>query len=74
MVKNIEFRKVKCTLQTKLMSDIKKINGSNNFLIPAGKSRNIYTTQKDDYSKYVRDNVTKTYKRSTANRVKKYQL
>ena len=26
--------------------------------------------QKDDYNKYVRDNVTKTYKRSTANRVK----
>ena len=26
--------------------------------------------QKDDYNKYVRHNVTKTYKRSTANRVK----
>ena len=26
--------------------------------------------QKDDYNKYVRDNVTKTYKRSTPNRVK----
>ena len=26
--------------------------------------------QKDDYNKHVRDNVTKTYKRSTANRVK----
>ena len=26
----------------------------------------IYIVQKDDYNKYVRDNVTKTYKRSTA--------
>ena len=26
--------------------------------------------QKDDYNTYVRDNVSKTYKRSTANRVK----
>ena len=26
--------------------------------------------QKDDYSKYARNNVTKTYKRSTENRVK----
>ena len=25
--------------------------------------------QKDDYNKYVRDNVIKTYKRTTANRV-----
>ena len=26
--------------------------------------------QKDDYNKYVRDNLAKTYKRSTVNRVK----
>ena len=42
MIKNIEFRKIKCTFQTKLMSNIKKINESNEFLIPADKSRNIY--------------------------------
>ena len=52
------------------MSDRKKINESNELLIHADKSRNIYIIQKDDYNKYVRDNVTKTYKRSTANRVK----
>ena len=57
----------KCTFQTKLMSGIKKINESNEFLIPAGKWRNIYIMHKDDYSKYVRDSVTKTYKRSTTN-------
>ena len=59
------------------MSDIKKINESNELLIPADKSRNIYIyiyiyiyiMQKDDYNKYVRDNVIKTYKRTTANRV-----
>ena len=41
MIKNIEFRKVKCTFQKKLMSDIKMINESNGLLIPADKSRNI---------------------------------
>ena len=62
------------------MSDIKKINDSNELLIPADKSRNIYIyiyiyiMQKDNYNKYVRDNVTKTYKRSTANKSYKYQL
>ena len=38
MIKNIEFRKVKCTFQKKLMSDIKKINESNDLLITADKS------------------------------------
>ena len=70
MIKNIEFRKIKCTFQTKLMPEIKKINESNELLIPANKSRNVYIIQKDDYNKYVRDSVTKTFKRSTANRVK----
>ena len=69
MMKNIEFRNIKCTFQTKLMSDIKKINESNKLLIPADKSRNIYIMQKNDYNKYVSDNVTKTYKRTTTNRV-----
>ena len=40
--KYIEFRKIKFTFQTKLMSDIKKINVSKELLIPADKSRNIY--------------------------------
>ena len=47
------------------MSDIKKINESNNLLIPFDKSRNIYIIQRDDYNKYVRENVTKIYERST---------
>ena len=70
MIKNIEFRKNVCTFQTKLTWDIKKINESNELLIPADKSRNIYIMQKDDYNKYIKDNVTKTCKRSTADRLK----
>ena len=35
IVKNVEFRKIKCTFKTKSMSDIKKINESNELLIPA---------------------------------------
>ena len=61
MIKNIEFRNINCTFQTKLISEIKKRNESNDLSIP-----DIYIMQKDDYNKYVRDNVTKTYKRSTA--------
>ena len=42
MIKNIEFRNINCTFQTKLISEIKKRNESNDLSIPADKSRNIY--------------------------------
>ena len=71
MIKNIEFRKIKCTFQNKLMLNIKGIKKSNELLIPADKLRNIYIVQDDDYKEYIRDNATKIYKNSTANRVKK---
>ena len=71
MIKNIEFRKIKCTFQTKLMLNIKGIKKSNELLIPADKLRNIYIVQDDDYKEYIRDNATKIYKNSTSNRVKK---
>ena len=64
----------KYTFQTELMFDIKKdINESNNLLISVDKSRNTYIMQKDVYNKYVRENITKIYKRSTAKSLK-YQL
>ena len=34
-------------------------------------SRNIYQIDKGDYNKFLRENVANTYKRSTANQVKK---
>ena len=54
-----------------LNEDIKRINSTDKVLIPADKSRNIYQIDKNDYNKFLRANVTKTYKRSTANQVKK---
>ena len=69
MIKDIVFRKIKCAFQTKLMSDIKNIHESNELLIPAGKSKNLYIIHKDNYNRYVRDNATKISKRSTTNRV-----
>ena len=41
--KKTEFRKIKCSFQTKLMSDTKTINASNEIIITVGdKSINIY--------------------------------
>ena len=56
-----------------LNEDIKRINNTNKVLIPANKYRNIYQIDKGDYNKFLRENVTKTYKRSTANQVKKIE-
>ena len=46
MIKNFEFKKVKCTFQTKLMSAKEKINENNNLLIPVDKSKYIYHSEK----------------------------
>lgn len=52
------------------MLDINKINESNNLLITADKSRNIYAMQKNNHNEYVTEKVTKTYKRPIGTRVK----
>ena len=38
-------------------------------LVKADKSRNIYQLDKDDYKKYLRENITRTYKKSTKKRL-----
>ena len=65
LVKNIEFSNVINNFQKNLNDDIKRINTSKNVLAKADKSRNIYQLDKDDYKKYLRENITKTYKKPT---------
>ena len=62
MIKNIKFRKVKNEFQTKLSKDIKKIKNSKKLFINADKSRNTYEMNKEEYEKYLLENVTKIYK------------
>ena len=69
-IKNTEFRNVKNKFQSMLNEYIKRINSTDRVLIPAEKSRNIYQIDKSDYNKFLRQNVTKRYKGSTANQVK----
>ena len=40
-----------------LNGDIKRINTSKKVLVKADKSRNIYQLDKDDYKKYLRENI-----------------
>ena len=55
------------------MEDVKTIKSTKELLINADKSSNIYKMDKDTYKKYLRENVTKTYKKSNRNKVNKNQ-
>ena len=69
MVKNIQFRKINSNFQQKLKKDIKDVKSINKLLLPPDKSRNIYKLGNDQYRKLLRENVTKTYKKSNFSKV-----
>ena len=50
--------------QEQLKSDIKQIK-NNKIFVSADKSRNTYMLQQEEYLKLSKENVTKTYKKST---------
>ena len=69
MIENIQFRPVRNNFLAKLKNDIKEINNTDELLVNADKSTNIYKFSKDQYKKHLRDNVSKTYKKSNRNKV-----
>ena len=70
MIKNIEFRKITDVFQSKLQEDVKIVKQSKNHFISADKSTNIYTMKKDDYNRYLRENIPKTYKETDRGKVR----
>ena len=71
VIKNTEFRKITDVFQSKFQEDIEIIKQSKNVFISADKSTNIYTMEKDDYNRYLRENITKTYKNQTEGKFSK---
>lgn len=66
LIQNIEFKDVKCNFQNKMNSDIKnKIKKPDRLLIPADKTTNYHTMTPASYDKCIKENVTKTYKKSS---------
>ena len=66
LIQNIQFKDVKCKFQNQMNSDIKnKIKKPIKVLIPADKTTNYYTMTPDSYDKFIKENVTKTYKKSS---------
>ena len=66
----IEFRKATNLFQSKLQEDTDIVNQSKNIFISADKSTNIYAMEKDNYNRYFRKNVTKTYKKTDKRKIK----
>ena len=67
LVKNIEFKNVKSEFQNKLKRDLKNIRTSKNLFVFADKTNNLYEMSKENYNKLLRDNITKTYKKTGTN-------
>ena len=66
LIQNIEFKDVKCNFQNQLSSNIKdKIKKPDSLLIPADKTTNYYKMNPASYDKLIKENVTKTYKKSS---------
>ena len=70
LVNNVEFNKIHNDFQESLRDDIKEIKASNKRLVSADKSGNIYKIEKDEYKKLLRDNITKTYKKSNGKKLR----
>ena len=69
MIKKIEFRTVRNDFQKKLKQDINVIKKTPEIITSADKTQNKYTVSIDDYSKMLQENITKEYKKTTADYV-----
>ena len=73
LIQNIQFKDIKCKFQNQMNSDIKnRIKKSGSLLIPADKTTNYYAMTPASYDKLIKENVTKTYKKS--NDIVAYEL
>ena len=64
MIKNIEFEQVRTEFQKKMSSDLSSIRKTKKIFVAADKTRNMYGISPQEYKKMLKDNVTKTYKKS----------
>ena len=62
MISNVKYRNINDDFLNKIANDMKKVNSSENILIFADKTRNIYETTTETYDKLMMENITKSYK------------
>ena len=65
MIRDMQFRPVKCKLQRKLKKDIRNnINVPNKLLVPANKTSNYYRMEPNRYKALLSNNITSEYKKA----------
>ena len=62
MIENLQFRKITDPFQSKLKEDIKRMANTSDVIVRADKTKNIYQMPKKQYSKLLRENITKNYR------------
>ena len=70
LIKDLEFKKVNNDFQMRLRDGIKEIKASNKTFVSADKSRHIYKMEKDEYKKFLGDNITEAYKKSNGKKLR----
>ena len=64
IAKSIKYRETKYTFQRKMKEDIPKLKSSKNVYVLADKTTNTYEVPPDEYKKLLKENITKTYRKS----------
>ena len=62
MVESVQFRPVSDDFQQQLRKDTARIKDSKDIIVPADKTRNLYTVSQNQYNKLMHNNITKNYK------------
>ena len=71
LVKNIQFRPVYNAFQSELNQNIQKIHQTEDIIVKADKSINLYKMTAEDYEKLVQQNVTTEYKKAPNTKINK---
>ena len=64
MIRNIEFTNRRDHFQSQLRQDVRDIRSSENVLVFADKTSNLYEVDKEQYNKLLKDNITRTYRKA----------
>ena len=64
MVRTVKFNNYRDNFQSQLRADIANINTSQNVLIPADKTNNLYDMKPETHNKLLNENITKSYKKA----------
>ena len=74
MIKELNFVDRPNEFQEKMKKDIERIKSTNNILIKADKSDNIYEIPAQEYNKIILDNITASYKHDDENTVRRINV